>query len=409
MNTRRTFIQSTGIAVALAAAPFTRAFAQKDDIIKLGGSIPMSGAQSDTGLNVLEGYKVAVKYLNDELGGVEVGDRKYKLELEMFDDASDPQRATNLIQKQIDQGVDFFLGSFSSSIVLPTAAITERAHKPMVQAGGGSDQIFTRGFKYVFGMFPRASQQLVPLAVLLEKLKPDVQSCSLITTNDAYSLTQAKGAIDALEARGLTIKKLYKLPKSANDALGVLSDVRANTPDALICNTHEQVSALIAQQMVSTQTDVKFLYMALGPEVPGFRTNLGKYADGLAFLQYWDPRMTYQDPFFGSAANYMKYYNAVAKRPEAYQTVAASACIVTYVKAMQAAKKLDPQLVRDALSATDFECMYGRIKFTPQGDGDPLLMAPGVGQVENGKSEIVFPERIATAKLQFPHRPWAQF
>jgi hypothetical protein len=41
--------------------------------------------------------------------------------------------------------------------VLPTAAITERAKKPMVQTGGGSDAIFTKGYKYIFGMFARAT------------------------------------------------------------------------------------------------------------------------------------------------------------------------------------------------------------------------------------------------------------
>ena len=51
--------------------------------------------------------------------------------------ANDPARATTLIQRQIDDGTAFFLGSFGSNIVLPTAAITERAHKPMVQTGGG--------------------------------------------------------------------------------------------------------------------------------------------------------------------------------------------------------------------------------------------------------------------------------
>src|SRR6266699_1349011 len=62
--------------------------------------------------NVSNGYITAASYLNDVLGGVEIAGEKYKIELKLFDDASDPARATTLIQRQIDEGTDFFLGSF---------------------------------------------------------------------------------------------------------------------------------------------------------------------------------------------------------------------------------------------------------------------------------------------------------
>src|SRR6266513_3887969 len=81
------------------------------------------GAAAETGLNVNNGYITAASYINDVLGGVEIAGEKYKIELKLFDDASDPARATTLIQRQIDEGTDFFLGSFGSNIVLPTAAI----------------------------------------------------------------------------------------------------------------------------------------------------------------------------------------------------------------------------------------------------------------------------------------------
>ena len=126
--------------------------------------MPLTGAAAETGLNVNNGYVTAATYLNEVLGGVEIAGEKYKIELKLFDDASDPARATTLLQRQIDEGTDFFLGSFGSNIVLPTAAITERAKKPMVQTGGGSDAIFTRGYKYMFGMYPRATRQFAAAA-----------------------------------------------------------------------------------------------------------------------------------------------------------------------------------------------------------------------------------------------------
>ena len=122
---RRDVLVSAGLGAAALAAPAIRsARAQAGKTLVFGGSVPLTGAAAETGLNVNNGYITAASYLNDVLGGVEIAGEKYKIELKLFDDASDPARATTLIQRQLDDGTDFFLGSFGSNIVLPTAAIT---------------------------------------------------------------------------------------------------------------------------------------------------------------------------------------------------------------------------------------------------------------------------------------------
>jgi branched-chain amino acid transport system substrate-binding protein len=405
--TRRDF---TGSALATAtslAAGTRRAGAQAAKIVALGGSVPFSGAQANTGLNVYEGYQVVVKYINEKMGGFKVGGETCKLELKMIDDASDPQRAVTLIQKQIDDGIDFFLGSFSSAIVLPTVAVTERARKPMLQAGGGSDQIFTHGYKYSFGIYPRASRQLDSFIDMLKSMKPQVQSVSIMVTNDPYGITLVTGATDAIKEAGLTLIDTYKLPPTVRDVSGVLTSVRGNPPDVLIAVTHEDISQLVIQQMVATDTNVKMLHMPLGPEIEAFRKTLGKYSDELLTLQFWDPRLKYQDPIFGTTQAYYEWLKANSQRIWSNQTVAASACIICFVQAMQKAGTLDPAAVRDAIAALDFTSFYGPIKWTEQGDGNAVLMGPKVGQVQNGVMEIVHPAAAATAKLVSLMTPWA--
>jgi branched-chain amino acid transport system substrate-binding protein len=396
---RREVMKAAAVGPVLGVLGSQDLFAQTQNVITFGGSVPMSGKEADAGLNVLQGYKVVIKYINEQMGGVRIGDKTYTLDLEMFDDASDPQRAMTLIQKQVDSGVNFFLGSFSSAIVLPTAAITERAKRPMVQAGGGSDQIFSRKYRYVFGMFPRASRQLASLTEMLKSQKEQIKKCSLVTTNDPYSKAQADGAAVMLKNAGFEVADIFRIPPSASDVSGVVNELRARAPDVLICNTHEQESALIVQQLVSTGTKFKLIFTALGPQLAPFRANLGKGAEGLTFLQYWEPGFKFSDPIFGTSQNYYKYYTSVTDRKESYQTIAASACIGSYVRAMQDAGGLDPEKVRDALAALDYESLYGRIKFTPDGDGDPVLMGPAIGQIQNENLQVVFPEHVASAKL----------
>jgi branched-chain amino acid transport system substrate-binding protein len=393
-------------AAALAAPAIRSARAQTLKPLVFGGSVPLSGAAAETGLNVNNGYITAASYLNDVLGGVEIAGEKYRIDLKLFDDASDPARATTLIQRQIDDGTNFFLGSFGSNIVLPTAAITERARKPMVQTGGGSDAIFTRGFKYVFGMYPRATRQFASAAALFKTLQPLPATYSVMYTNDAFSKTAAEGVKLSCDGQGFKRLESYELPARPTDVSSVLGSVRANTPDMLICVMHDEDSLLVARQMVATATNVKLLFQGLGPQLASFREALGKYSQALLCSTYWDESVPYKDKFFGNSQKFHEYYKSKFTRPIAYHTAGATACILTYVLAMQAAKSTQPEAVRDALSTADFETFYSRIKFTPQGDGDEIILGGMIGQVQQGKLAIVFPQEAKTGSAIYPAPSW---
>ncbi|MCC6718248.1 MAG: amino acid ABC transporter substrate-binding protein [Acetobacteraceae bacterium] len=400
---RRTLFRlAGGTALAMPALHTGHAQARK---LVFGGSVPLSGGAAETGLNVNNGYATAVKFINEQ-GGVDIAGTRYQLELKLFDDASDPSRATTLIQRLIDDRVDFFLGSFGSNIVLPTAAITERAEKPMVQAGGGSDQIFTQGYRYVFGMYPRATRQFQSTVAFFKSLTPQPKTFSVIATNDAFSKTFAAGIVKDCTAGGFQLIENYLLPEQISDTSSVLSSVRSKTPDMLLCAMHDQNSLLVARQMIATGTNVGLLFQGLGPQLTSYREALGRYANGIFYPTYWDRRSTWKDPFFGSPTKFAEYYAKNFTRPLAYHCAAGAACIITYVKAMQAARSIDPVKVRDALAATDLETLYGRIKFTPEGDGDAVVMGPSVGQVLKGQGEVVYPAGAKTADLLWPVPDW---
>ncbi|MBW3097478.1 amino acid ABC transporter substrate-binding protein [Pseudohoeflea coraliihabitans] len=403
---RRNFLATSG-ALALSSTLPRMAFAQ-DNTITFGGSIPMTGGAAETGLNVLNGYRCAVKYINEEMGGAEIGGEKYQLALNLFDDASDPSRATTLIQSQVDEGIDFFLGSFGSSIVLPTCAITEAAGRIMVQAGGGSDLIFTQGRERVFGIFPRASKQFVSSVNMFTSLDPKVETVSILYTNNAFSKFQAEGARTSLEEAGIKVLDFIALPAQVNDVSNVLTTIRENTPDVLVCTTHDEPSILIARQMVATNTNVPMLYQTLGPQTAGYRDALGNYANGVVTQAYWSERAPYSGDYFGSAADFAKYYNANFERELTYHMASGAACIVSYVQAAKNAGTLEVGAVRDALAALDFECFYGQIRFTEDGDGDAALLGPLLIQRQDGEMEVIAPAEGASAEPIYPAPTWEE-
>lgn len=405
---RRSFLKTAGAGLALGASGvMSRSAIAQDNVITFGGSVPATGAGAETGLNVKFGYECAVKFINEKMGGAEINGKKYKLALSLFDDASDPARATSLIQKQVDESVSFFLGSFGSNIVLPTCAITEAAGRLMVQAGGGSDLIFTQGRRRVFGVFPRASRQFASTTAMFKTLQPQPTSIMFIYTNDAFSKVSAEGARKEVEAAGYKVLNSIALPVQVTDVTDALGTVRAADPDVLICLTHDGASILIARQMVATNSNVKLLFQTLGPQTVAYKEALGNYANSVMGASYWDENAAYKGEIFGSAKDFANYYRANFDRHLTYHMASGAACIVAYVEAMKKAKTVtDRDAIRDALAALDIETFYAKIKFTPQGDGDPVLLGPMVIQRQKGEVKVIYPREAASAPIIYPAPAW---
>ena len=395
-----------GGAVTVGAGSFAPLVRAQQQPVRIGGSLGMSGRYAETGLNIKVGYETAIKYINEVRGGVNIGGRKVPVSLNLVDDSSDPARATTLIQRQVDSGIDFFLGSYGSNVVLPCAAITEAAGKPMMQVGASADQIYQQGHKFIFGYFPRASRAWESSIAFLQSIKPRPRSVSILATNDAFSKLNAQAAAKGCRAAGIQVLDVLQLPEQVSDASSVLATIRSRQPDVLITTTVDQNSLVIARQMVATNTSVPLLYQFLGPQLPMYRESLGAKADGILAQFYWDERVNSPDPVFGNTKTFVEYYGKHNTRALSYHTAAAASCITSYVHAMEATKSADPKKVRDAIAKMDLNTLFGRVKFTPEGDGDPIVMGAKIGQVQNGKFEVVYPAQQQTAKLIYPTPPW---
>jgi len=405
--TRRRSLELIGAAGAVAVAP--RVGAQALPAITFGGTIPFSGRWAEIGQSVHAGYTTVAKYVNEVLGGLEVGGRRYRLDIKMVDDASDPQRGITLLQRQLDDGVSLFLGTYSTPMVLPQAAMTERARRPMVQAGGGGDAIFTQGYRYIFGMYPRASRSAFPAVDSMTVLNPRPQSFIVVYTNDPFSKPQGLGVMARLRERGFNVVDSFELPFQLQDISAVLTAVRDKKPDVVMCLTSDQNSLLIARQMAQNRADVKMLFTSLGPQTPSFRQGLGKFAEGISCISTWSPSFPYKDPIFGTTQKFAEYYQANNTVPLIYHQGTAAGCIVAYTSVLRAVGKIDDtEAIRDGLARIDIESLYGRIKFTPEGDGDPVLMGSAVTQVQGGDLKVIFPAALKEANPIWPMTAWSQ-
>src|SRR5471032_2967291 len=93
---------AAGLAVALLGLNIAAA-APADPVIRIGHVAATSGPIAHLGKDNENGARMAVEELNAK-GGVLVGGKRYRIELDAEDDAGDPRQGTVAAQKLIDIG-----------------------------------------------------------------------------------------------------------------------------------------------------------------------------------------------------------------------------------------------------------------------------------------------------------------
>lgn len=388
-----------------------------ENVITLGGTLPLTGASASTGQNYKIGYQAAVDKIN-ALGGVPVGGTDYKLELNIQDDASDPERGQSLIQKMITQKkIDWFLGSFGSSIVLPQTAIANQNKRMMVQGGGGSDKIFTQGWEWVVGMYPRASRQNRNGGRYYRLgLDPGPETAAIIYENDPFSKSKRQGwETELKKENGPEILGQHEIPREASSFSSVLSKVESEDPDLLVLATHADNSQQIMKNIVTRKLNFGAIDIGLGPHQPGFQESLGSNANYINTSTYWTGSLPYGGEIFEKSADFETYvrenFDGIPENTFDYHVANGALCIVTYYHGFKKAGALDKEKVRQTirnLSLGPDESFYGPVEFTEDGDGHPVKMGSVWQQMLDGKVKTVYPEDAQTAKPVYPIPKWSE-
>ena len=76
--------------------------AAADDVVRFGASLSLTGGLSTEGKQCKDGYDFYVKHINEQ-GGIPIAGKKYKVEIVYYDDASNPDTAAKLVEKQLDE------------------------------------------------------------------------------------------------------------------------------------------------------------------------------------------------------------------------------------------------------------------------------------------------------------------
>jgi branched-chain amino acid transport system substrate-binding protein len=340
------------------------------------------------------GYQLWAKHVNAK-GGL-LG---RPVELLIYDDKSDPQTSADLYQQLINlDKVDLVLGTCVSPIGIVASTVTEKLHYPMIPYGN-ADEIWRRGYKYVFGILPPGRKELEGALALAKQL--GLKRVALINENTVWARTVAGGVIEGAPGIGLELVFHEEYTKGTEDFRPLLAKVKDLQPEVLLTAAYLEENILIVRQMQQLDFLPRLYASAYAASLDGFGDALGQDAEYVLSNSDWEPqhslRLPGMPPFI---EDFEKEYGRLPSSP------AAGAYGIGQVleAAVTKAASLDREKIRDALANLDMVSVYGRYKVDAEGTaiGHEVLMI----QWQKGKKQIVWPEAYATAKLIFPIPAW---
>jgi branched-chain amino acid transport system substrate-binding protein len=385
-------------SMALAILAVSPAWAQTNTIT-FGSAVQLTGKDANTGRYYRDGYQIAIDRINEK-GGITVGGKKYTLKADILDNQSDTNLDVQLYTQLITRNkVDFLLGSYSSGVVLVDSSVAEKFEVPMVEGGGAASQIFSRGYKYIFGSLPRAEDYFGSTIAMMGQLAPKPKTVALITADDAFDVSVAQGTRVLLKKAGFDIVLDQQYAQKSADFSSLLALVKSKSPDVILWGGLLAEVLDSIRQAKSLDVSAKGLIAyTVGVPTADFRKALGKDADYAFGMTPWIPTAALKDDWFGDAEQFAKAYVAKYHYDPDYHAASAVADVEVFAKAIAKAGSLDKKAVRDAIAKSDFQSLFAHVKFAENGQIDvPQITI----QIQNGEVVPIFSDKM----LDKPHYP----
>ncbi len=405
------------VAVGLGLAPIAgvgaRDAAAQGKEFRIGVPVALSGIFGRDGTLVKEAYETWADAVNAK-GGMLVKGTRYPVKLILYDDESSEARTAQLVERLATADkVDLILGGFGSNVVFAGSAVAEKYKYPYISGAGSANNIFDRGFKYVFGTLNKTFDEVKAAAEVFGAARPKPRTAAVIGADHLFGKLSAEGFKKFLGQMGIEVVHFEIFPVDLTDYNSIMLKVKRQNPDlvlvgGLLVNSLRAVKA--AREVDFTPKGFAFSY---GPTVPEFIKELGKDAEGAIAASEWLPSFPFKDPVFGSAQAFADAIQKKYGHAADYVQAAGAAGLVAQQAAIEKLGLVPPlgdkerEALMTELHRQDIQTLYGRVKFGA--DGGIVQKPPIAVQIQGGKFALVYPKEVGgvrAAKLVYPLAPW---
>ncbi len=412
---RKLLFVFVAVAAILSLVPFSAQAQEKRGFFKVGVVTSLSGELVFGGTVTKRGYDLWADSIN-KLGGIDIGGKKYKVNLVYADDQSTPATAVVAGERLITQEkVDFVLGPYASGPTLALAPITEKYKIPHITGSAESPLIWVKKFRYTFGTIP--SVNLTAQAIigtLAKEVSPAPKTIGIVGIDDPFSKFTAEAFKAASEKVGLKVVK-YEIVPEGSDYTPAISAIKALKPDIFAMGNHEKA----AIEMMKIAKELRFNPSAFvqhyGMTTPDFRKGLGKDCEYVFGNAVWTPNMKHESTIlFKATKEYGDAFKAKFNSDPDYTEAGSTAAGIAFQEALRAIKATPPlndaqkEALIGALEKLNIVTFYGQIKFATEGESYHCNagLQPVALQYQGGKAVEVGPGKLRVVAPKYPTPPW---
>ena len=384
----------TGVlALSLAACGGDDSGSDSDGPITIGTSLPLTGEFSQPGQAAEQGYQIWQDMVN-ESGGLLGRD----VELIVKDDASNQNTIVADYNALIGQDeVDLLLGTFSSLLNLPASAVAEKNQMLYIEPAGGSPEIFSRGFQYLFfAQQATADRQGLVFADWVAGLPEDErpQTAAYPTLDDPFAAPVVEGAREALEAAGVetVYEETYAIDTRNFDT--IVSAMKSADPDLVFHGAQFEDGVGMTRSMLKAGFAPDMFFQTNAPSF-GDQFSEGVGADNTEGVFY----AVSHHPDADTPGNaefvraYEEEYGGVVPE-DAADAYAAGQVLQAAVEAVGSIE--DQGALADWLRENEVQTILGPLSWDETGAPTGEFL---IGQWQDGEAQIVLPEEASTAEI----------
>jgi branched-chain amino acid transport system substrate-binding protein len=366
--------------------------------IKIGAVIPLTGAFAGGGAQIERGYIYAVDAIN-EAGGVMVEEFgvALPLELDVRDDASDPNQTTSIMDELAGEDIVAYLGGFATPVHAAGSATAERNGIPYLGAATSTQALHEQGYQYFFSPFPKSPDMAVTVFEMLNGLIPEGDRPLRVGIfQEATDWGEELGPLWVEEAgnHGYEVVLHETYAPGSTDFTDIILAAQAADAQALFSLPTPPDGFAIYQQMGELGWKPPFNLVVRAADVPTWN-DLGAAGEGVVLSTPWHPGLGLP----GTEEVNQRHIDEEG-RPADPVIGSAYALIEILTDAIERAGTLDHQAVRDAIAATDgLSTIIGPITFRE--DGTAEVPNPHMQRI-GGAIELIWPAESATADLAYP-------
>lgn len=397
--TRRTFNAGVAASTSLLATPaIVRA---QGAALKVGVLLPRSGAQASIGQDCQRGADLAPAILRGlGLPGIQLINADTETNVEV---------ARARAEKLIAEGAQLLVGAFDSGQSTAIAQVAEQKGIPFVINIAAAPPITEQGYKFVFRNFPTGPMILGDAFAnqkeIFETTGSAPKSVAFLCVNDTFGTSMLNAIPNVLPRFNLPYKIIEQITydPTARDLSVEVSKAKASGAEGLLVVSRLNDAILLTRELVKQRwSPMAILSMGPGWYEDQYLKTLGKLADDpLSFVPWYDPTKKLSKVLEDALAKAHPGINLNTNHIYTFEALLVAA------DAYKRAGSTDPKALADAIrktNITDNVSTGPGIQFNEKGQNDKLKNS--AIQNRGGKLVTVAPKAAASAKVQWPMRPF---